>query len=75
MQYAALEVESNVLVVDRLRRKFDRDKGRRRDEASTSSSSTTYPQVDELTKMVKSLSRDGENENGGEANIQKSSKQ
>jgi hypothetical protein len=56
MQDAALEVESNVLAVDRLRRKSDRDKGRRRVEASTSGSSTSYPQVDELTKMVKSLS-------------------
>jgi hypothetical protein len=60
MQDAALEVESNVLVVDRLRSKADRDRGRGRSEASTSGSSTSYPQVDELTKMVKSLSAEME---------------
>jgi hypothetical protein len=56
MQDVALEVESNVLAVDRLRRKADRDRGRGRYEASTSGSSASYLQVDELTKMVKSLS-------------------
>jgi hypothetical protein len=39
MQDAALEVESNILAVDRLRNKADRDRGRGRSEASTSSSS------------------------------------
>jgi hypothetical protein len=56
MQDGALELESNVLAVGRLRRKSDRDRGRGRSQASTSGSSTSYPQVDELTKMVKSLS-------------------
>jgi hypothetical protein len=57
---AALEVESNVLAVNRLRRKYDGDKGRGIPEASTSGSSTTYPQVDEFTKMVKYLSAEME---------------
>ena len=39
MQDAALEVESNILVVDRLRNKVDKDRERGRSEASTSSSS------------------------------------
>jgi hypothetical protein len=56
MQDATLEVESNVLAVNRFRNKTDRDRGRGRDEASTSGSSTSHPQVDELTKMVKYLS-------------------
>jgi hypothetical protein len=60
MQDAALEVESNVLVVDRLRNKADRDRGRGRSEASTFSSSVSHPQVDELTKLVKSLSAEME---------------
>jgi hypothetical protein len=60
MQDATLEVESNVLTADRLRTKDDRDKGRGRYEASTSSSFASYPQVDELTKMVKSLSAEME---------------
>jgi ribonuclease HI len=60
MQDATLEVESNVLAVDRLRNKADRDRGRGRSEASTSGSSASHPQVDELTKMVKSLSAEME---------------
>jgi hypothetical protein len=60
MQDADVEVESNVLAVDRLRNKADADKRRGRSEASTSGSSVPHPQVDELTKMVKSLSAEME---------------
>jgi hypothetical protein len=60
MQDAILEVESNVLAVDKLRRKADRDRGRGKSEASTSGYSASHPQVDELTKMVKSLSAEME---------------
>jgi hypothetical protein len=60
MQDAALEVESNVLAVNRLRSKSDKDRGRGKSEASTSGSSTAHPQVDELTKMVKTLSAEME---------------
>jgi hypothetical protein len=60
MQDEALEVESNVLAINRLRRKYDKDKGRGRSEALTYGSSIAYPQVYELTKMVKSLSADME---------------
>jgi hypothetical protein len=60
MQDASLEVESNVLAVDRLRSKADRDRGRGRSEASTSGSSASHPQVDELTKIVKSMSAEME---------------
>jgi hypothetical protein len=56
MQDAALEVESNVLKVEKLRNKVDRDRGRGKSEASTFGSSASHPQVDELTKTVKSLS-------------------
>jgi hypothetical protein len=38
MQDASLEVESNILAVDRLRNKTDKYRGRERSEASTSSS-------------------------------------
>jgi hypothetical protein len=51
-----LEVESNVLDVNRIRRKYDKDGGRGRYDASTSCSFASHPQVDELIKMVKSLS-------------------
>jgi len=60
MQDVALEVESNVLAVGRLRNKADRDRGRGISEASTFGSSASHPQVDELTKMVKSLSAEME---------------
>jgi hypothetical protein len=60
MQYATLEVESNILVVDNLRSKVDRDRRKGRDEASTFGSSTSHPQVDELTKLVKSCSTEME---------------
>jgi hypothetical protein len=60
MQDATLEVESNILVADKLRSKDDRDRRKGGDEASTSDSSVAYPQVDELTKLVKSLSAEME---------------
>jgi hypothetical protein len=56
MQDAALEVESNILAADKIRGKYDRDKRKGRAEASTSESFVVHPQVDELTKLVKSLS-------------------
>jgi hypothetical protein len=56
MQDATLEVESNVLAFDRLRNKADRDRGRGIYEASTSGSSVSPPQMDEVTKLLKSLS-------------------
>jgi hypothetical protein len=60
MQDAAIEVESNVLAVDRLRNKTDADMRKGRSEASTSGTSVPHPQVDELTKIVKSLSAEME---------------
>jgi hypothetical protein len=60
MQDATLEVESNILAVDKLRSKADRDRRKGRSEASTSGSSAAHPQVDELTKLVKSLSAEME---------------
>jgi ribonuclease HI len=60
MQDAAIEVESNVLAADKLRNKVDADRRKGRSEASTSGSSVPHPQVDELTKMVKSLSTEME---------------
>jgi hypothetical protein len=56
IQDAAMEVESNILVVDRLRDKVDRDISRKRPEASPSNSSPLPLQSDEVTIMLKSLS-------------------
>jgi hypothetical protein len=60
MQYASIEVESNVLAADRLRNKAEADRRKGRSETSTSGPSMPHPQVDELTKMVKSLSAEME---------------
>jgi hypothetical protein len=60
MKYVAIEVESNVLATDRLRNKANADKRKIRSEASTSGSLVPHPQMDELTKMVKSLSAEME---------------
>jgi hypothetical protein len=56
MQDAALDVESNIFSVHKLRRKPDRDIIRGRFEVSNSSSATIHSQVDELTKLLKSMS-------------------
>jgi hypothetical protein len=60
MQDVALEVESNILATDKLRGKYDRDRRKQKAEASSSDASGTNPQVDELTKLVKSLSAEME---------------
>jgi beta-lactam-binding protein with PASTA domain len=56
MQGATLEVDSNVLEENKLRNKDDRDIPRERPETSTSVSSATPPQMDEVTKLLKSIS-------------------
>jgi hypothetical protein len=63
MQDAAIEVESNVLAADRLRNKDDADRRKGRSKTSTFGPSFPHPQVDELTKMVKSMSTDMERMN------------
>jgi hypothetical protein len=60
IKYAAIEVESKVLAADRLRNKADVEKRRGRSETLTSGPLVPHPRVDELTKMVKSLSAEME---------------
>jgi hypothetical protein len=60
MQDVTLEVESNILEADKLMSTYDRDRRKGRVEALTSDSSAAHPQVDELTKLVKSLSAEME---------------
>jgi hypothetical protein len=60
MQDATLEVESNILGIDKLRSKADRDRRKGNFEASTSGSSTFHSQVYDLTKLVNSLSAEME---------------
>jgi len=56
MQYVAIEVESNILEVDNLRSKVNRDIRKGKSEGSTFSSFVAPPQMDEVTKLLKSLS-------------------
>jgi hypothetical protein len=56
MQDAAMEVEYNILAIDRLRNKVDRDISRKRPEASPSNSSPLPLHMDEVTKVLKLLS-------------------
>jgi hypothetical protein len=56
MQDAIVEVESNILAIDRLGNKADRDISRKRPEASPSNSSPHPLQMDEVAKVLKSLS-------------------
>jgi hypothetical protein len=56
IQDVAIEVESNVLAADRLRNEADAGRRKGKSEASTSGPLASHLQVDELTKMVKSLS-------------------
>jgi hypothetical protein len=60
MEDATLEVESNILAADKLRGNSDRDRRKGRARASTFESPIFHPQVDELTKLVKSLSAEME---------------
>jgi hypothetical protein len=60
MQDATLEAGSNILAVDKLRSKVDRDRRKGKFEASTFGSFASHPQVDELTKLIKSLSTEME---------------
>jgi hypothetical protein len=56
MQDVAVEVESNILVVDRLRNTVGRNISRKRPKASSSNSSPLPLQIDETSRVLKSLS-------------------
>jgi hypothetical protein len=56
IQETAVEVESNILVVDQLKNKADRDISRKIPKASPSNSAPLPLQTDEVTKVLKLLS-------------------
>jgi uncharacterized small protein (DUF1192 family) len=60
MQYAAIEVESNMLAADRLRNQAETDRRKENSEASTSSPSLPHPQVSELTQVINFLKEEVE---------------
>jgi hypothetical protein len=55
MQDVAVEVEYNILAVNRLRNAGDRNTPKNRHETSSSSSSPLPHQIDETTREIKSL--------------------
>jgi hypothetical protein len=55
MQDAAVEVESNILAVNRIRNTGDRSTSKNRPEASSSGSSPLLQQTDEIARTIKSL--------------------
>jgi hypothetical protein len=61
MQDATLELELNILGADKLRGKYDRERRKQKVEVSTSDYFGVNPRVDELTKLVKSMSTEMEN--------------
>jgi uncharacterized small protein (DUF1192 family) len=60
MQDAAIEVESNILAADRLKKKTDADRRKGKSEASTSNPSLLHPQVNELTQVMNFLKEEME---------------
>jgi hypothetical protein len=55
MQDAAIEVESNILATDKLKSRSERDKKKQKEELSSSSNSTSDSKMDEMAKMLKTL--------------------
>jgi len=53
MQDAALEVESNIMAAEKLKSQANRR--RQRNQASTSSTLSSKPKLDKITKMIESL--------------------
>jgi hypothetical protein len=60
MEYAAIEVESNILAVDRLRNKADVGRRKEKSKAPTSGPSLPHPQVNELTQVMNFLKEEME---------------
>jgi hypothetical protein len=55
MQDVAIEVESNILVADKLKSRSDRDRKKQKEELPSSSNSTSDTKMDEMTKMLKTM--------------------
>jgi hypothetical protein len=54
MQEVAIEVESNILALDILKTRYDKETKKQREDSPTSSNSSTYdPKLEEMTKTLK----------------------
>jgi hypothetical protein len=55
MQDATIEVESNILAADKLKSRNERDRKKKKEELPSSSNSTSDSKMDEMDKMLKTL--------------------
>jgi hypothetical protein len=56
MQEETIEVESNILAAERLKKKSDIDKKKKKEDVPYASNTSTYdPKIDEMDKMLKTL--------------------
>jgi superfamily I DNA and RNA helicase len=55
IQEVAIEVESNILAADKLNSRGDRDWKKQKEEIHSSSHTTSYSKMDEMDKMLKTL--------------------
>jgi hypothetical protein len=55
MQDAAIEVEYNILVVDKLKSKNDRERKKKKEELPSSSNSSSDSKMNEMAKILKNL--------------------
>jgi hypothetical protein len=60
MQEAAIEVESNILAADKLKSRGDRDRKKKKEELPSSSNTTSDSKMDEMDKMLKTLTSEME---------------
>jgi hypothetical protein len=55
MQDVAIEVESNILAAEKLKSRNERDRKKQMEELPSSSNSTSDSKMDEMAKMLKTL--------------------
>jgi hypothetical protein len=60
MQDAAIEIESNILAADKLKSRSDRDRKKQKEELPSSSNSASDTKIDEVAKMLKTLTSEME---------------
>jgi hypothetical protein len=54
MEEATIEVESNILAIERLKKRSDRDKNKKKEYVPSSSHATTSdPKINEMAKILK----------------------
>jgi hypothetical protein len=60
MQDVSIEIESNILAADKLKSRSDRDKKKQKEELSSYFNTTHDSKMDEMAKMMKTLTTEME---------------